>query len=68
VLAALDEVAARHATTPVAIALAWLAARPAVSGVIASARDTGQLAGILAATQVRLDEADMARLDEASGT
>jgi aryl-alcohol dehydrogenase-like predicted oxidoreductase len=67
VLAALDEVAARHATTPVAIALAWLAARPAVSGVIASARDTGQLAGILAATQVRLDEADMGRLDEASG-
>ncbi|WP_086678822.1 aldo/keto reductase [Amycolatopsis pretoriensis] len=67
VLSALDEVAAGHATAPAAIALAWLAARPAVSGVIASARDTGQLAGIMAANRVTLEEADTARLDDASG-
>lgn len=66
VLAALDEVAARHATVPAAVALAWLATRPLVTGVIASARHTGQLDDLLAATRLRLDQEDVARLDEAS--
>lgn len=66
VLAALDEVAARHHTAPATIALAWLAVRPAVSGVIASARTTEQLADVLAASTVRLTEDDIARLDTAS--
>jgi aryl-alcohol dehydrogenase-like predicted oxidoreductase len=66
VLAALDEVAARHRTALAAIALAWLAARPAVSGVIASARTTEQLADVLAAEAVRLADSDLALLDAAS--
>jgi aryl-alcohol dehydrogenase-like predicted oxidoreductase len=68
VLGALDDVAARHNTTLTAVALAWLAARPAVSGVIASARSVGQLTDVLAAGKVRLDSADVALLDAASGT
>lgn len=68
VLAALDDVAARHHTVPAAIALAWLATRPAVSGVIASARDVGQLSDVLAAGEVRLTESDIARLDAVSDT
>ncbi|WP_317619778.1 aldo/keto reductase [Nonomuraea phyllanthi] len=68
VLAALDEVAARHRAAPAAVALAWLAVRPAVGGVIASARDTGQLSDVLAAARVRLSEEDVARLDAASAT
>ncbi|MFD0471133.1 aldo/keto reductase [Nonomuraea thailandensis] len=67
-LGALDEVAARHQAAPAAVALAWLAVRPAVSGVIASARDTGQLGDVLAAARVRLSEEDVARLDAASAT
>jgi aryl-alcohol dehydrogenase-like predicted oxidoreductase len=66
VLTALDEVAARHQTAPAAIALAWLATRPAVSGVIASARTTGQLTDVLAAGTVRLTDKDIAQLDAAS--
>lgn len=68
VLAALDTVAARHETTPKAIAVAWLAARSVVSGVIASARNVEQLTDLLAAGKVRLDPTDVARLDAASGT
>ncbi|MCF6470172.1 aldo/keto reductase [Nonomuraea sp. MG754425] len=66
VLGALDEVAARHRAAPAAVALAWLAVRPAVSGVIASARDTAQLRDLLDAARVRLGEQDVARLDAAS--
>ncbi|MGW4798773.1 aldo/keto reductase, partial [Nonomuraea sp. NPDC004297] len=51
---------------PAAVALAWLAVRPAVSGVIASARDTAQLRDVLDAARVRLGEQDVARLDAAS--
>jgi aryl-alcohol dehydrogenase-like predicted oxidoreductase len=68
VLAVLDDVAARHHTAPAAIALAWLAARPAVSGVIASARNVEQLTDVLAAGEVRLAESDIARLAEVSDT
>ncbi|WP_243770121.1 aldo/keto reductase [Amycolatopsis acidicola] len=66
VLAALDEISGRHDTTQTAVSLAWLATRPQVSGVISSARDTGQLSGVLAATEVKLSEEDIARLDAAS--
>ncbi|NKQ57907.1 aldo/keto reductase [Amycolatopsis sp. K13G38] len=66
VLAALDDVSARHGTVPAAIALAWLATRPQVGGVIASGRNTAQLSDILAAARVRLSADDVALLDQAS--
>ncbi|HEX7126800.1 MAG TPA: aldo/keto reductase [Thermodesulfobacteriota bacterium] len=67
VLEALDEVAARYDATPAQVALAWLAARPAVTAPIASATRPEQLTEILAAARLVLDEASMERLDRASG-
>ena len=46
-LRALDEVAASHATTVAAVALAWVAAQPGVAAPIASARTPEQLADLL---------------------
>lgn len=68
VLAALDDVAARHSASPAAVALAWLATRPQVSGVITSARNLDQLSDVLAATRIRLGDADIATLTDASDT
>ncbi|TVT61773.1 aldo/keto reductase [Amycolatopsis rhizosphaerae] len=66
VLEALDGIAAAHGSTPAAVALAWLAAQPTVAAPIASARNTEQLADLLASVELRLTEADLAALDEAS--
>ena len=64
--AALDAVAAETGATPTRIALAWLMAQPAVTAPIASATSPGQLQELLAATAVSLDDAMLARLDQAS--
>jgi aryl-alcohol dehydrogenase-like predicted oxidoreductase len=66
VLAALDEVAKAHDATPGQVALAWLAARPAVTAPIASATGTAQLGELLRAAELRLTEADITALDRAS--
>lgn len=66
VLAALDEVAAAHGSTPAAVSLAWLAARPTVAAPIASARNVEQLADLLASVELRLTSAEIAALDVAS--
>ena len=68
VLAALDEVAAAHNTTPGAVALAWLLARPSITAPIASATSVEQLHQILQGASLRLDPAEVARLNEASAT
>lgn len=66
VLAALDEVAGRHAATPAQIALAWLMARPGISAPIASATSVAQLDELMAAARVELSAADIETLDRAS--
>jgi aryl-alcohol dehydrogenase-like predicted oxidoreductase len=66
VLEALDEVAAAHSTTPAAVAIAWLRARPRVATPIASARNTEQLAQILPAASLELTPAEVERLAAAS--
>jgi aryl-alcohol dehydrogenase-like predicted oxidoreductase len=66
VLAALDEVAAAHDAEPASVALAWLRARPAVLAPIASARNTAQLAPLIAAAALELSEQEVERLDAAS--
>ncbi|GAA5163636.1 MULTISPECIES: aldo/keto reductase [Amycolatopsis] len=66
VLEALDDISAAYGTTPAAVALAWLASRPTVAAPIASARNVEQLADLLASVELRLTEADIAALDEAS--
>jgi aryl-alcohol dehydrogenase-like predicted oxidoreductase len=68
VLAALDEIAATHNAAVATIALAWLAAQPTVAAPIASARTTDQLPDLLSVSQVRLSDAELSKLNEASAT
>jgi aryl-alcohol dehydrogenase-like predicted oxidoreductase len=66
VLEALDAVAAAHATTVAAVALAWLLARPHVVAPIASARNTDQLEQILPAATLALTPAEVELLTAAA--
>jgi aryl-alcohol dehydrogenase-like predicted oxidoreductase len=66
VLAALDEIAATHNAAVATIALAWLAAQPTVVAPIASARTTEQLPDLLSVSEVRLSDAELSKLNEAS--
>jgi aryl-alcohol dehydrogenase-like predicted oxidoreductase len=66
ILAALDAVAARKHATPAQIALAWLMARPGITAPIASATSVEQIRDLVQATEVRLDNEDVAQLDQAS--
>jgi aryl-alcohol dehydrogenase-like predicted oxidoreductase len=66
VLAALDEVAAAHSSTPTAIALAWLLARPSVTAPIASATSVAQLQELVKAVAVQLTPEEVKKLDSAS--
>jgi len=66
ILQALDEVAAQYQSTPARVALAWLIARPSITAPIASATSLEQLDDLIAATRLELDEATIAKLDQAS--
>jgi aryl-alcohol dehydrogenase-like predicted oxidoreductase len=66
ILGALDAVAKEVASTPAAVALAWLLARPSITAPIASATTLEQLQTLIAATQLRLDESSVQRLNQAS--
>lgn len=66
VLAALDEVSARHGATPAQAALAWLMAKPAIAAPIASATKVEQLHELMGALQLELNAGDLAALDRAS--
>ncbi|WP_114945128.1 aldo/keto reductase [Microvirga calopogonii] len=66
ILAALDAVSARKQATPARVALAWLMARPGLTAPIASATSVEQVRDLVQATQLRLDDQDIAELDRAS--
>jgi aryl-alcohol dehydrogenase-like predicted oxidoreductase len=66
ILAALDEVAAGLRATPAQVALAWVMARPSITAPIASATRLEQLEDLIAAAELTLDQAAIARLDAAS--
>jgi aryl-alcohol dehydrogenase-like predicted oxidoreductase len=66
VLEALDEVAAAHGAELATVALAWLLAEPTVLAPIASARNTEQLAPLLAVPGLELSDAEVERLTRAS--
>lgn len=66
VLAALDEVARERGAEVATVALAWLAAQPTVAAVVASARNTEQLAALLAFPGLELNRGELARLTAAS--
>jgi aryl-alcohol dehydrogenase-like predicted oxidoreductase len=66
VIDAVREVAQALGVTPARVALAWVAAQPAVTSVILGARTVAQLADNLAAADLDLGDAHLARLDQAS--
>ena len=66
ILSALDGVATRYGRTPAQVAIAWLMAQPAVTSPIVSATSLAQLAELVAATRLTLDEEAMAALNQAS--
>jgi aryl-alcohol dehydrogenase-like predicted oxidoreductase len=67
VLSVLDDIAADTGATQGQIALAWVAAQPAVAAPIASARTLEQVEELIGAMELRLTHAQMAQLDEVSG-
>jgi aryl-alcohol dehydrogenase-like predicted oxidoreductase len=67
VLAALDDVARRLEATPAQVALAWLMARPGLTAPIASATSVDQVKDLADAVKLKLSEADIERIDQASG-
>jgi len=66
VLAAVESVAKRLGATPAQVALAWIAARPGMTGPIASATTPEQLKDLVAGVALKLDTDAIATLDQAS--
>jgi aryl-alcohol dehydrogenase-like predicted oxidoreductase len=66
ILDAVKAVAAELDTTPSAVSLAWLLAKPAVTSVIFGARSLDQLDDNLRGADLKLTPAHVQRLDEAS--
>lgn len=66
ILAALDQVARQSRSTPAAVALAWLMARPGVTAPIPSATTLSQWNELIEATKIRLDPSSVELLDRAS--
>lgn len=68
VLAAMDAIATETGASLAAIALAWLAAQPAVTAPIASATSVAQLGELLASMNLSLTAEQVTRLDEAGAS
>lgn len=66
ILAALDDVAKQYHSTPAAVSLAWLMARPGITAPIASATSAEQLNDLIAATTLDLDQTSIELLNQAS--
>jgi len=66
ILAVLDDIAAQTRASPAQIALAWVAAQPAVAAPIASARTLEQLEELIGAMELDLTPGQLAQLDEVS--
>jgi aryl-alcohol dehydrogenase-like predicted oxidoreductase len=66
ILAALDQVAKSHHSTPGKVALAWLIARPGITAPIASATSVEHVEDLVDATNLTLDGASIEALNQAS--
>lgn len=66
ILRALDKVAKDVHSTLGQVALAWLMARPSITAPIASASSLEQLDGLIGATELKLDQAAIEQLNQAS--
>jgi aryl-alcohol dehydrogenase-like predicted oxidoreductase len=61
-VARLETVAERHGVTPAAVAIAWTLRNPAVDGAIVGVRRPDQVAPVLEAADLALDDDDMAAI------
>jgi aryl-alcohol dehydrogenase-like predicted oxidoreductase len=66
ILAALDDVGRRYSASTASVALAWQIERPSITAPIASATTVNQLHELVAATQLKLDQAAIEQLNTAS--
>lgn len=66
-LDAVRQVAKEMGSTPTAVSLAWLLARPGMTAPIVGANSVEQLRGSLAAVDLQLSPTQMEALDQASG-
>ncbi|WHZ41745.1 aldo/keto reductase [Rahnella bonaserana] len=66
VLAGLDQVAEKHGAQPGQVALAWQIARPGIASPIVSATSLQQLNELAQAATLKLDDADIKTLNDAS--
>ncbi len=66
VLEAVESVATRLGATPAQVALAWIVARPGMTGPIASATTPLQLVDLIGGIDLKLDDDAIATLDKAS--
>lgn len=66
ILKGLDQVAEKHGVQPGQVALAWQIARPGITSPIVSATSLQQLNELALAATLKLDEADIQHLNEAS--
>jgi len=66
VVAALDEVAHAHGSTPARVALAWLLAQPGITAPIASATTEKQLADLVEAAKLKLEANSIQKLNSVS--
>lgn len=65
---ALGETAKRHGATPAQVALAWILAKPWVHTLLIGASRMDQLEDNLKAAEIRLDPAEVRRLDDLTAT
>jgi aryl-alcohol dehydrogenase-like predicted oxidoreductase len=65
-MAKVRELAEVHGTSPAAVALAWLLAKPEVTSILVGARSVAQIDENLAALQVKLTAEEVASLDAVS--
>jgi len=66
ILDALDNVAKKYQSTPAAISLAWLLARPSITAPIVSATNLGQLKELTASVEIELDPDSIKLLNQVS--
>lgn len=66
IIEALVEVGEAHGVSAAQVALAWLLTRPTVSSLIVGGRNEAQFKDSLAAVNLKLTDADLARLNEVS--
>lgn len=66
VLSAVESIAQRRGTSPAAVALAWLMARPECTSIIVGARTVAQLDDNLRALEVKLSPEEVGELDKVS--